>query len=440
MAIFFCQVGFSQIVTPQKVEICYGDEVSFSLSDFFESDEIAWMYSYSKQGLFEPLNESSFKLEINSGNFEKKDIYIKAVLNKKEESNIVEINFADDIEFELNLGTVCVNNLNSLQVVSSQTGLEYSWFLNEIQIGSGIEIDYYALHVGNYNVSVIAENAKGCTLKKEQEIIIEQEPIISMIAKEVVCSKGPTLFSLSGETQGIKIESFSCFKDGSQFSNYSEISQTSSSIEVKWGKVTEPVQLTCKIIFATNMGCTYSTETNVLLIEDEVPDPGEVFRKTASSNLLIYAGAEDVGLNYLWGKTTNGSDEIVDTRNSPYGLYNNIDATSEYWVDVSYISNSYCKTRNLYNGNSDSKYQIIAVSTIFPNPAIHTLNIRFDEKVNNVAVAIYDIQGMLLKNFEFAQPNEMVELDITDLRSGMYTVRLTKNNKTWYSETVLINK
>jgi len=73
---------------------------------------------------------------------------------------------------------------------------------------------------------------------------------------------------------------------------------------------------------------------------------------------------------------------------------------------------------------SNSNFEFIDFS-IFPNPTNHFVEIKFSKTTNNrVQLGIYNIQGKLILNEERELQNNTTKLDISNLKSGMYFLKV----------------
>ena len=72
---------------------------------------------------------------------------------------------------------------------------------------------------------------------------------------------------------------------------------------------------------------------------------------------------------------------------------------------------------------------------IYPNPAYSTLFIRNTEKLTNIR--IYDLTGMLLMD-RFGFDEELIELNVSEFRPGIYIVRLTNQKNEIEFKKILI--
>ncbi len=74
---------------------------------------------------------------------------------------------------------------------------------------------------------------------------------------------------------------------------------------------------------------------------------------------------------------------------------------------------------------------------IFPNPAADVCRIEFSEFSNDpVQLSVLDASGKLVKAFTIAQQNTV--LDLQELNSGMYYLRIEKNAMTYFQKLVIV--
>ena len=67
---------------------------------------------------------------------------------------------------------------------------------------------------------------------------------------------------------------------------------------------------------------------------------------------------------------------------------------------------------------------------VYPNPATDNVNIHYNiEKVDNAYVEVIDIQGRVVKNLPLSFETENVNMNIKDLTSGVYILRMVNAAK-----------
>ncbi|HET6227227.1 MAG TPA: DNRLRE domain-containing protein [Bacteroidia bacterium] len=78
-----------------------------------------------------------------------------------------------------------------------------------------------------------------------------------------------------------------------------------------------------------------------------------------------------------------------------------------------------------------------AKATIYPNPFNYSTTIQLNTRVDNAELAIYNIQGQLVKTINNISGQE-IEVLRDDLSSGIYFIRLIQNNKLILTEKVIV--
>ncbi|MFN3343986.1 MAG: T9SS type A sorting domain-containing protein, partial [Flavobacteriales bacterium] len=68
--------------------------------------------------------------------------------------------------------------------------------------------------------------------------------------------------------------------------------------------------------------------------------------------------------------------------------------------------------------------------SLFPNPAMNTLYLRSDKLVGSVSLRVVDVTGRLIKNVNWPDRGDVMEMDVSALKSGVYFVSLTSENQT----------
>ena len=100
-----------------------------------------------------------------------------------------------------------------------------------------------------------------------------------------------------------------------------------------------------------------------------------------------------------------------------------VSGSQNYSLIVTGIQN----TLSVENQTLDSRF------VIYPNPATNVLNVSFNEsnQFEDAVITVYDIQGRIiikraLNHFDLSQ---VVQLDVSDINSGMYIVNVNQGNK-----------
>ena len=97
---------------------------------------------------------------------------------------------------------------------------------------------------------------------------------------------------------------------------------------------------------------------------------------------------------------------------------------------------------NLYLNDMSQIPNQVVIENIYPNPFNPVSNIAFNVSSNtNVSINILDIQGRLVKsiiNQDFQSGNYDVQINASDLSSGIYFIELISDFNKDYSKIVLL--
>ena len=77
-----------------------------------------------------------------------------------------------------------------------------------------------------------------------------------------------------------------------------------------------------------------------------------------------------------------------------------------------------------------------AITTVtYPNPFISTINFQFSQAINEpISVCVFDIRGRLIFNQEKQASGNILTIDLPNLASSNYLVRLSTPNYTYYTQ------
>lgn len=76
------------------------------------------------------------------------------------------------------------------------------------------------------------------------------------------------------------------------------------------------------------------------------------------------------------------------------------------------------------------------ITTItYPNPFISSINFQFSQPIKEtISVALFDVRGRLVYSENKNALDNILTLELHNLASGNYLVRLTSNNYTYYTQ------
>ena len=77
-----------------------------------------------------------------------------------------------------------------------------------------------------------------------------------------------------------------------------------------------------------------------------------------------------------------------------------------------------------------------AITTVtYPNPFISTINFQFSQAIKEpISVSVFDIRGRLICNQEKQASGNTLTIDLPNLASSNYLVRLSSPNYTYYTQ------
>ncbi len=97
-------------------------------------------------------------------------------------------------------------------------------------------------------------------------------------------------------------------------------------------------------------------------------------------------------------------------------------------------------------GQNNSEQQGTAAKesalSIYPNPSdggIVNLEIKGDERLNNVSIEVYNLTGQLVASYSFSGENRLVTVNTHKLIPGVYFVKLFSNTQLIETKKLLIN-
>ncbi|MBW8331839.1 MAG: T9SS type A sorting domain-containing protein [Prolixibacteraceae bacterium] len=135
-----------------------------------------------------------------------------------------------------------------------------------------------------------------------------------------------------------------------------------------------------------------------------------------------------------------------DTLNSLVGIYNslfvgNIDSDSkiEILINANHgIFSFEADYESISNIESVDKKHENSVIRIYPNPVIDKFTLEFVTEIpKSLHVKIYDINGRMVKENQYQNITNGVDINISELKSGLYNILIIGNNKIISSEKII---
>lgn len=173
------------------------------------------------------------------------------------------------------------------------------------------------------------------------------------------------------------------------------------------------------------------TDNNIYLVWKQKKD-----RYDKLSRQLLYVTCLDRNLNLVWDRY---SIEVLD-----YGMFANygITALKNGGVAISgWLADemSWSESKDIYAVIFDNYLSTDEISAsenpfvCYPNPAKDVVQIEFSESIDCQSVAIYSIDGRLLKS----QNNNFDKINIANLTPGLYLIKVRMNDGKEFTERIV---
>ena len=169
------------------------------------------------------------------------------------------------------------------------------------------------------------------------------------------------------------------------------------------------------------LGCMDSDACNFnanATVDDETCEYVEVTFEYNYSSLLLIANSNVASPTYQWNineQETNITSDRVDAFFEGTYTVTVIDEENNCWGEA------------LYTINGVSILEISSTLNLYPNPVYSTLNIKTKLNISNTTIEIYNVLGELCKTHHHMNADE-TQIDVTQLNSGMYSVKIKSKN------------
>ncbi len=240
-----------------------------------------------------------------------------------------------------NSGSLCTNGAVYMDIANAESGVDYIWMLNDVQVGTGNF--YVATQAGSY---VVYAGSMGCTYKATQNVTSSGSSapakVTDIIATNggVLCAGGNVQLTALNPPAG----TIDWYKDGIKQGTGNSITLTQSSQSGKWfavmnngsGCLSQP----SNSILVTNSNGT-ALETPQFSINGQTNLNNVAFCKGGSLTLQIVNTADyDAGCNYQW--FANGVALNTNPSAQNYYVYNIPSDVSQLTLSVSVAKPGSC--------------------------------------------------------------------------------------------------
>jgi hypothetical protein len=153
------------------------------------------------------------------------------------------------------------------------------------------------------------------------------------------------------------------------------------------------------------------------------------FLDTAGTTILINAGMQSADEDFSAHYEIHGTMGVSTVE---YTFYNV--ATPEDQISV------FVKYNTLPNDISETIFSNTEISDIYPNPALNFAEIKFDfpKEVKSAKLKFSNILGATIKEINIEERNGKLDIDVSDLNTGVYFYSLILNEKIFQTKKLII--
>jgi PKD repeat protein len=171
-------------------------------------------------------------------------------------------------------------------------------------------------------------------------------------------------------------------------------------------------------------GCTFSDD---FVVTAEQLQPVADFTWTSSGTAVLFTNTSGSGDSYLW----EFGDDSTSTEENPVHVY---EEDGSYQVTLTVTNDcgesTITRTVNTIFTSIDDEEEVNF--SIFPNPTSFELNLQASKTIRgNVQLEIVSTTGQLIRTQQIGglTSNEITQVDINGLASGIYYLRLLSNKQ-----------
>ena len=166
-------------------------------------------------------------------------------------------------------------------------------------------------------------------------------------------------------------------------------------------------------------------------------EQGMIYYFTNIDNNLEGAFAESDQLNSLLDTTGVNFDRGMRSGAVVCDLY--LDGNMEM------IVGNYSGGLEYFNGEANvntgvENYIVDNELDIYPNPATDEIRIRFQEKIGEVKVTLYNSVGKKMKSKTFSIQNNSITFSLSEIGNGVYFIKTEINNKAYKNKIIVVKE
>ncbi|MBA7517620.1 hypothetical protein ES705_09674 [subsurface metagenome] len=173
------------------------------------------------------------------------------------------------------------------------------------------------------------------------------------------------------------------------------------------------------------------------LIKDVVAQNGETRFESTLRDMLPNAQGTAFTRSWTIGETEHVSfdwefENVFDEEELRVVAFIQDESTQEIYQAEMVNPNAVSGVETITNDNRNGLL-------IYPNPAIHSTTIRFKEALREDAILqMADYTGRILFNKELLRGEQLINLSLKGIDSGLYLVRLYNDEELLYTEKLIV--
>ncbi len=177
------------------------------------------------------------------------------------------------------------------------------------------------------------------------------------------------------------------------------------------------------VLVTNSFGCESTVSENVEITVYETPAQPQI---SQNGDALISTSASA----FQWYNSTGLVENAVNQTFEPA-------VSGSYYVEIFNENNCSAVSDAYYFIHSATNYSLASNCIIYPSPASNFVFINFQTE-NIKSVEIFDMQGKLIRNFDFNKISTSQQLDIQQITKGLYVLKI-KTEKSVISTKMNIN-
>jgi len=438
-ATIFCILALIQMVKAQDLiehSICSGASVELEVTAIYPNSAFEW--SKLVQGVYAPLSENTEKISIQAREvFEKITDQYRCIYlfdGTAYDTTVFYVTYNPVQKIIIEASNLCQGQIAEFGFSPNDDIVEQIWQINNKE--SFIKKPSHLCESDDdINVTLTVTNRAGCvsvvdtvfnTATDLGAIINKYEHESYPFNNNIECGNSISKFSFEAIDSNAKLN-FWRIQTGDKIFDYypdkthpgndlvEKINLSENMIEIEWKETSTSYDINL-VVFYSNGECMYETSYSTILLDENAPEKMDLHQKPNSKVLILPEGQFRTDLVFEWGIE---NDYYNNSNDRFFQEFEQIDSDKTYWVETTFKTGHYCKTRNSISGLA-AVQSLNVILTLLPNPTKNWLNIKL-ESASEGQIFITDFNGITKKSFLVRNENEF-RIFMGDLQPGNYVV------------------